>query len=150
MSASPAEKEFNDALMRAKQGLPSLPIWDKYLIQTDFGTRRPDFSWPDLKLAVEINGQAYHTRHNDFNRDHRRRRALQRVGWMLIEFTASEVLSSADACVVELFEMRGWKYPTKLSAIEIVRKAGIGGTFVRSDRVIESSSVIKPRKLGNL
>lgn len=135
--------------MRAKQGLPSLPLWDKHLIMTDFGTRRPDFAWPDLKLAVEVNGQAYHTRHADFNRDHRRRRALQRAGWVLIEFTAQEVLSSPDGCVTELFVTAGWDYPDVLEADGIpVVPISIGGA-VYSERLWESTKTLKVKRLGN-
>ncbi|MBN9608705.1 MAG: hypothetical protein BGO26_11495 [Actinobacteria bacterium 69-20] len=62
--------------------------------QTATGTVFPDIGFPDIKLAIEINGKRYHDEAvdpNAFERDHRREQALVDAGWIVIRFTAKQI-----------------------------------------------------------
>lgn len=52
---------------------------------------RRDFVWPDHRLAVEVDGYAYHSSREDLRRDRRRDRQLTALGWRPARFTYEEV-----------------------------------------------------------
>lgn len=55
---------------------------------------RFDFSWPEARLAVEIEGMAYgggrHQRREGFTRDAEKYRAAVNAGWRLLRYTSDE------------------------------------------------------------
>ncbi len=51
-----------------------------------------DFAFPAQKVAVEIDGMAYHTDAATFQRDRKRRNALINAGWTVLNFTWSDLL----------------------------------------------------------
>lgn len=64
---------------------------------------RFDFWVPGARLAVEIDGQAWHDEAKDCRRDE----AFDAVGIETLRFTASEVMRDAEACVVNAAEAAG-------------------------------------------
>ena len=50
-----------------------------------------DVAWPDWKVAVEIDGWAFHRDHKSFRRDASKRNALVRAGWLPLSFTGHDV-----------------------------------------------------------
>jgi hypothetical protein len=60
------------------------------LVNTDLHGFEVDFHWPDLKLAVEIDGP-HHGRPHDRDADARQDRALQAAGYKTIRFTDEDV-----------------------------------------------------------
>ena len=61
---------------------------------------RFDFCWPDLMIAVEVEGGAWvggrHTRGEGFLADLRKYEAAQRMGWVIYR-TAGELIKSGNA-----------------------------------------------------
>jgi very-short-patch-repair endonuclease len=60
---------------------------------------RFDFSWPSIKLAVEVHGGIWirgrHTRPDGFSKDLEKMNEAQIMGWRVLQFTRSEVESGA-------------------------------------------------------
>ena len=63
-------------------GSPNYPV-DGYLV---------DFAFPDIKLAVEIDGFGWHRDIQAFQHDRRRRNALVTSGWTVLNFTWADLL----------------------------------------------------------
>jgi hypothetical protein len=51
---------------------------------------RFDFAWPDLKLAVEIEGQGRHQTFIGFRRDCDKYNAALALGWRVLRFPAAD------------------------------------------------------------
>ena len=52
----------------------------------------PDFSWPELKIAVEYDGDHHRADRRQWQRDIARRRTMEEAGWRVIVITADDVL----------------------------------------------------------
>jgi very-short-patch-repair endonuclease/predicted transcriptional regulator of viral defense system len=68
---------------------------DEPLVNMQFEGFEVDFRWPDLRLAVEIDGP-HHGRPRDRDADARQDRALQAVGYETLRFTDEEVYQRPD------------------------------------------------------
>lgn len=86
---SPAEQAFWDAWLELDN-----PLLDGLAPQHEVlgGKYRLDFALPDERIAVEIDGFAYHGGQDAFMRDRARQRELEGHGWRFIRFAAKEVL----------------------------------------------------------
>lgn len=76
---SAAERVFRQLLREA-----GISGWVQ---QHPFGGWAIDFAWPELKIAVEIDGWAFHRSHKEFQRDIRKRNALIVAGWLPLSFS---------------------------------------------------------------
>jgi hypothetical protein len=68
-----------------------------------------DRAWPEVKLAVEMDGARFHTSPEDRQRDLARDAALAAIGWVVLRFTYAEVLRDPDgvrARVLAVHRMR--------------------------------------------
>jgi very-short-patch-repair endonuclease len=85
---SPKESRLRVILIKA--GLPrpqtQIPIYD------DFGDAIAylDMGWPELKVAVEYDGDHHRTTRSQYNWDIRRHEMLQRRGWIVVRVIAGE------------------------------------------------------------
>lgn len=61
-----------------------------------------DFAFAGLKVAVEVDGFAYHSNVDRFQRDRRRQNALVRAGWIVLRFTWHDIVERPDAVVAEI------------------------------------------------
>ncbi|MFI7247198.1 endonuclease domain-containing protein [Micromonospora chalcea] len=57
-----------------------------------------DLAWPALRLAVEYDGD-HHRERAHFRRGVARLNALRAAGWVVLRFTADDVLRRPDATV---------------------------------------------------
>lgn len=91
---SPIEAQLYDAMRR--KGLSPIP---QYCIAGYF----VDFAFPDVNVAVEADGAAYHTSEEHRQRDLRRDYHIRRNGWKVMHFKGSTIYQKADncACVIE-------------------------------------------------
>ncbi|GAB09844.1 hypothetical protein GOARA_048_00460 [Gordonia araii NBRC 100433] len=61
-----------------------------------------DFAFPDCRLAVEIDGFAFHRDATAFQHDRTRRNALIAAGWRVLNFTWSDVVDHPERFVAEI------------------------------------------------
>jgi hypothetical protein len=83
--------EARMARLISAQGLP--PAVPEYEVWTEAGVfvARVDFAYPELRLAVEVDGFGPHSSLEVFRRDRRRQNALVSAGWTVLRFTWTEV-----------------------------------------------------------
>jgi hypothetical protein len=55
-----------------------------------------DRAWPEVRLAVELDGARFHTSPEDRRRDLARDAALAAAGWVVLRFTYADVLRDPD------------------------------------------------------
>lgn len=120
----------------ARDGLPPMtPIEERLYnamraaglgprVQYGIGKLRVDFAFPEVLLAVEADGRAWH----DASRDERRDARLRRLGWEVIRFTGSEIVRDAAACA------------SRISAVERRRQGEVRRTTDEIDAVKEKRS----------
>lgn len=72
--------------------------------QFQAGPYRLDFALRigGLDLAIELDGQDYHSSPKQRANDLKRQRHLERTGWRVIRFTGSEIYLDVQACVFEV------------------------------------------------
>ncbi len=63
-----------------------------------------DFAWPSARLAVEVDGRAYHSDAASFERDRDRRMALHVAGWTVVEVTWKGITEN-EATVIDNIQM---------------------------------------------
>ena len=61
-----------------------------------------DLVWPDSKLIVEIDGYAFHSTRRSFERDRRKDRDLQALGYTILRFTWRELTDEPEAVVAAI------------------------------------------------
>ncbi|MGC5248087.1 type IV toxin-antitoxin system AbiEi family antitoxin domain-containing protein [Gordonia sp. DT219] len=61
-----------------------------------------DFAFPDRKVAVEIDGFAYHRDAAAFQRDRTKRNALMRNGWHVLNYTWADLVDRPDQVAAEI------------------------------------------------
>lgn len=95
---SPLETRFFRFLR--KHGLP-LPV-PQFEIATGGSYARVDFAYPHARLAVEIDGYAYHSGRREWEHDLNRRNRLTLVGWRIIHVTARRLSGDPVALADEI------------------------------------------------
>jgi very-short-patch-repair endonuclease len=63
---------------------------------------RLDAAWPDVKLAVELDGAAFHGSPEARERDLRRDAALAALGWVVLRFSYRRLMREPEACRAEI------------------------------------------------
>jgi len=86
---SPIEAQLYDAVQR--DGLSPIP---QYCISGYF----VDFAFPDVNIAVEADGAAYHTSEQHRQRDKKRDWVIRRAGWKIIHFKGSTIYQKSHNC----------------------------------------------------
>jgi very-short-patch-repair endonuclease len=90
---SELEKRFTALVRRHRLPIIELQheVWD--------GGRfvaRIDAAYPDLKLAIEVDGFEHHSTPDAFQRDRTRQNRLVALGWTVLRFTWKDVVSRPD------------------------------------------------------
>lgn len=88
-SESPMETRLRLLLVDA--GVPPPEVQLEVRVWADGLVARVDLAWPDLRLAVEYDGD-HHRERAQFRRDIERLNALRLAGWTVLRFTADDVL----------------------------------------------------------
>jgi hypothetical protein len=70
----------------------------QYEIPLGFGSIHVDAAWPEVRLAVEFDGAAYHAGRDDWQRDLRRDAALAALGWVVLRFSYADVTERPSGC----------------------------------------------------
>lgn len=61
-----------------------------------------DAAWPEVKLAVELDGAAFHGTHEARERDLRRDAALAALGWVVLRFSYLQVTRRPEVCRAQI------------------------------------------------
>jgi very-short-patch-repair endonuclease len=61
-----------------------------------------DIAFVAVKVAVEIDGWAYHSSVGAFQRDRRRQNLLVRNGWRVLRFTYHDLIDRPDEVVADI------------------------------------------------
>ncbi|CCG01701.1 DUF559 domain-containing protein [Blastococcus saxobsidens] len=85
------------------------PSVGQYQVQLPTHRIRLDRAWPEVKLAVELDGAQHHTAPSDRRKDLARDRELAALGWIVLRFTYADVLRDPEgvrATVLEVYRAR--------------------------------------------
>ena len=61
-----------------------------------------DFADPELKIAIEVDGRAFHSDHRSFERDRERQNMLVIRGWIVLRFTWERLVNDPEGVVSEI------------------------------------------------
>jgi very-short-patch-repair endonuclease len=73
--------------------------WNHPVALPDGGVAVVDAALPHLRIAVEIDGRAFHSDAAAFQRDRTRQNALVAAGWTVLRFTWSDLVHRPDLIV---------------------------------------------------
>lgn len=63
-----------------------------------------DVAFPAVRLAIEVDGQAFHSDARAFHRDRRRQNDLVRAGWTVLRFTWADLSREPERVVAEVLD----------------------------------------------
>lgn len=89
---SPIERIFFEAWCEA---YPTITLERQHQIGKYF----VDFAHVETKIAIELDGHAFHSSRKDRTRDYQRQRFIEDQGWSFVRFTGSEVFHGVASCV---------------------------------------------------
>lgn len=101
-------RETGLRLLLQRSGLP--PVQTQIVVRDEFGgfVARLDMGWPELKLAVEYDGDQHRTDRRQYVRDMRRLEELTRLGWVVIRV----IKEDSDAQIIrKIREARALQSP---------------------------------------
>lgn len=75
-----------------------------WVLGLPFGPYEIDVAFPDARVAIEVDGWAWHSDPARFAADRRKGNAITRAGWVLLRFTWHDLDSRPAACVQEILD----------------------------------------------
>jgi very-short-patch-repair endonuclease len=63
---------------------------------------RLDFAYPDLKLAIEVDGYRWHSDPARMDADYARRRSLEANGWVVMPYTWRQIMADPEGVAKEI------------------------------------------------
>ena len=94
MTRSEAERTLVELIRRA--GLP------RPQTNTRIGRYEVDAAWPEERVALEVDGFAYHSTREAFERDRRKTADLAAAGWRVSRVTWRQLVDEREAVVARL------------------------------------------------
>jgi very-short-patch-repair endonuclease len=91
------------------------PSVGQFRITLSVGRVHVDRAWPEVKLAVELDGARYHTSPGDRRRDLARDTALAALGWVVLRFTYAEVVRDPEVVRAKILDV----YRTRLAQLRV-------------------------------
>lgn len=104
---SEAERRMAALLKRTKTG----PWIANYPLMDDLGNlvAEIDFALKSLRIAIEVDGRAFHSDRHAFERDRRRQNLLVLDGWLVLRFTWEQITrdpKAVIACIIAAVAQR--------------------------------------------
>jgi very-short-patch-repair endonuclease len=78
-----------------KNGIVAVP-------QYPFGPYTIDFAIPDYRIAIECDGDYWHSLPQSIARDKRKDKFINGKGWLVLRFTETRLTTDLSSCVREL------------------------------------------------
>lgn len=97
-AASPLEVRLAQRI--ARSGLP--PPTRQHEVRVHGRRYYLDFAWPEVRVAVEVDGYRWHSSRTAWERDRARLRELRRAGWTVVQATKEDVDAAFDRLLSEL------------------------------------------------
>lgn len=94
---SPPESRLRLLLVRS--GFAEPQIGPPVLVESGTLTLHPDLAWPELRLALEYEGDGHRENRKTFRADIRRREMFEAAGWRVIRVTADDLGPDRDAFI---------------------------------------------------
>ena len=111
---SGAQSELEVFAARHVFDLPGLPMpRQQHRVVLADGPVFLDAAWPEVKLAIELDGAAFHGSQEARERDLRRDAALAALGWLVIRFSYRRLTRHPAACRAEILAA----YRSRLSVV---------------------------------
>jgi very-short-patch-repair endonuclease len=86
------ERQLLDQLQKYRQnGLIRYPITPQFEVKFGSVVYPIDFALPHLKIALEADGEAFHSSPKQLTHDKERDMKLSSLGWTVLRFTDSEI-----------------------------------------------------------
>lgn len=85
-----------------KSNLPAPSIHFKLRIRNDEPCE-VDFAYPELLIALEADGWAFHSDPDAFQRDREKWRELQKIGWIVLCFTHEDIVLHPEEVIETIF-----------------------------------------------
>jgi very-short-patch-repair endonuclease/transposase len=78
--------------------------------QTNYpiGGYKVDVAFPKQKVAIEVDGWAFHSDHEDFHKDRRRQNKIVQLGWKVLRFTWLDLTEYPERVIAEIRLAIGW------------------------------------------
>ena len=85
-------------------GPPRVPQWvQQYAVRLPNGRSvRLDSAFREARVAIELDGAAFHGSRESRERDLRRDTALAALGWVVLRFSYARLMSDPDGCRREI------------------------------------------------
>ncbi|TFV79503.1 DUF559 domain-containing protein [Blastococcus sp. CT_GayMR19] len=100
---SGAQSELEIFAVRHVLAVPGLPpARQQHRVLLPDGPVFLDAAWPEVKLAIELDGAAFHGSQEARERDLRRDAALAAMGWLVIRFSYRRVTRDPTACRAQI------------------------------------------------
>ena len=102
----------------------------QYEIHLPSGSLHVDLAWPEVKLAVEFDGAAYHAGRKDWQRDLRRDAALAALGWLVLRFSYADISERPTTCAAQVaatYRARHHEVRTHAVPGADIRRSGMSG-----------------------
>jgi hypothetical protein len=101
--ADGCESELEIFGVRHVLAIPGIPPCEQqYRMVLPSGPVRLDAAWPEAKLAIELDGAAFHGSQEARERDLRRDAALAALGWVVLRFSYRRLMREPEACRAEI------------------------------------------------
>ena len=96
---TPIERMLREAI--EKSGLP-IPVMQYEMFDGDRLITKPDFAYPEKKIAIFADGFLYHKSKESFERDRNIDRWLQKNGWITLRFPGGLIYRNVQLCVNDI------------------------------------------------
>jgi very-short-patch-repair endonuclease len=77
----------------------------QYAVALPFATVHLDAAIPELRIAIELDGAAFHGSVEDRERDTRRDAALSALGWVVLRFSYRRLTTDPEGCRREILQV---------------------------------------------
>lgn len=114
-SESAVEAQLARLLSKARlpSPVPQFEVWEgKELVG------RIDFAYPGVKLAIEVDGYAYHSSRRAFQRDRDRQNRLIGMGWRVLRVTAEDLRLGPREVIASAVNSIAWDAGKRPSGVE--------------------------------
>lgn len=103
LAARGAHSALEVAAVRRVLDLAGLPPYEQqFRVVLPGGAVALDAAWPEVKLAVELDGTAFHSSPEARERDMRRDAALAALGWLVLRFSHRQITRDPGWCRAQI------------------------------------------------